>query len=155
MTDIKELRRDFFTNAIAADLLSLCLGARLGGGISRDVFVWLPDPKLVAKVETDGGSFQNVNEWNVWQRCGNVLGIHNWLAPCVSISSCGIILLQKRTEPLIRSKWPKKVPAFLTDLKPDNFGLIDDKPVCHDYGYNMFIENGMTTRMRKTDWEGY
>jgi hypothetical protein len=44
------------------------------------------------------------------------------------------------------------MPAFFTDLKRENFGLLLGRLVCHDYGVNLLMENGMTKRMRKANW---
>jgi hypothetical protein len=49
-------------------------------------------------------------------------------------------------------KWPTALPAFFTDFKRENFGFIDGRFVCHDYGTTLLMERGMTKAMRKVDW---
>ncbi len=75
--------------------------------------------------------------------------IRRWLAPCVQISPCGSILIQKRTTPAPSSRYPAKMPKFLTDMKRSNYGLYKGRLVCHDYG---LICLTVTTATRKADW---
>jgi hypothetical protein len=128
----------------------LC-GRRLGSGINRDVFVCALDPTLVVKVEPDveHRSFANVLEHGNWEAFCDTKEVAKWLAPCVRMSPCGLILLQKRVTPLRRSELPERVPNFLTDLKLENFGLYEGRVVCCDYSI-------MITRiaggMQVADW---
>ena len=140
-----------YGDVIKNDIIDLCLGKQIGNGAGRDVFEWLPDKTLVAKIEDGSKSFQNIMEWETWGRVGNVAGVHVWFAACHNISACGTVLLQERTS--VPAKYPDKVPAWFTDIKKSNFGMVGNKFVCHDYGVHMMIENGMTKRMRKADWE--
>ena len=138
-----------FPTIISRDLRSLCLGDKLGNGISRNVYVWLPNPKYVVKVEDRGGYFQNTGEWELWGRASGKL--KKWLAPCKSISGCGIFLIQKRTYPTHEKLLPKKVPSILTDLKEENFGHLENgRLVCHDYG---FLKE-QKFKMKKAEWYG-
>lgn len=142
---------DCFKDTFSKDLFNLVSGRQLGTGIARQVFVFKPDPTLVIKFEPDSYSFQNIKEWDTWERVRWVIGIHKWFAPCVDISPCGTILLQKRVDPLTKP-YPVKMPAFLSDFKPENYGKLNGRVVCCDYGTNAMIENGMTKRMRKAIW---
>lgn len=144
----------YFENTISKDLLNIVVGDKLGFGCGREVFEFLPDKSLVIKFEVTGKSFQNAMEWEIWQRVQWVKGIHKWFAPCTQISSCGTILLQKRTYPKDKNKYPEKMPAFFCDTKYSNYGFINDQFVCHDYGTSLLIENGMTSRMKKVNWLG-
>lgn len=139
------------TGTIARDFFHLICGEKLGFGLSRDVFVFEWDPRYVVKFEAGAQSFQNVTEWNTWQDAQHHDEAAKWLAPCVKISACGCVLIQRRTRPA--KKLPDKVPAFFTDLKASNFGMIGSKFVCHDYGINLMCNSGLTTRLRKADWD--
>lgn len=134
---------------MSRDLLGMVCGERLGNGMSREVYVYRPDPTLVIKIET-GGWHQNVQESTVWDRVKFVDGISEWFAPVVQLSAYGQILLQKRTEPA--TVFPDKIPAFLTDCKPGNFGMLNGKFVAHDYANHLLMEKGMTKRMRTMKW---
>ena len=142
-----------FTGIISLDFFRVMTGKWLGGGIARGVYVLGTDPSLVVKIETASYSFQNAMEWEVWcdlQNTGNK--VEKWFSPCHYISPCGIVLIQSRTKLIDKSRFPKKMPSFFTDLKYQNFGEYDGRIVAHDYGYNRFIHLGATTRMRSAAW---
>ena len=140
----------FSGNTISQDLYKLCVGKKLGEGIGREVYEWLPNSKYVIKVEMQSKSFQNVIEWESWWSVSYTKKIAKWFAPCQFISPCGTILIQHKTTPA--SKYPKKLPAFLTDFKKTNYGMIGNKFVCHDYGTNSLMEVGKTVRMKNVTW---
>jgi hypothetical protein len=142
----------YFPNTVSRDLYSLCVGKEIGYGVHRKVFEWLPDPSLVVKFEVGGQSFANIIEWETWNRVKDVIDVHHWFAPCVSISSCGSVLLQKKASPVSLDELPKLLPAYLSDTKRTNFGRIGKRVVCIDYGSHAMFENGMTKRMRKVNW---
>lgn len=128
----------------------------IGRGMSRDVYSSKLLPDCVIKVETGAGSFQNVIEWETWQR---VIGspASRWFAECKWIGAAGQILIMERTRPPAPSEFPAKVPVFLTDLKRTNYGMAVSKGdkewlVCHDYGTHLLFEHGMTKRLKKADW---
>lgn len=51
------------------------------------------------------------------------------------------------------SRYPKKVPHFFTDIKPDNYGWTDKgKFVCCDYSLTD-ITSGFSNRMIKAHWD--
>ena len=140
---------DFLGNAIARDFAALFCGARIGVGQGREVYECVRDKSLVLNVETGSGSFQNVHEWKFWTDWERCADIRRWLAPCVEISPTGICLLQRRTVPVTARDLPKRLPRFLTDLKPSNFGWLDGRVVCHGYAItNAFAETGL----RKAKW---
>lgn len=149
------LYTDNFTTTIAKDLFSLICGPKIGQGAFREVYASNTNPKVVVKFEGREGNFDNIIEHEVWQRIQNT-EFARWFAPVRHISACGTILVQDRTEPLAMSELPARIPAFFTDLKRQNWGRLNGKIVCHDYGRNLLMEEGMTKRMRKADWwEGY
>jgi hypothetical protein len=112
---------------------SLICGDKLGEGMSREVFVYRPDHRFVIKFENGARMFQNLVEWEAWSFLKGTKRAR-WFAPCHDISSAGSILIQERARPLIAKENLLKVPKFLTDIKRDNFGVIDGKIVCFDYG---------------------
>lgn len=131
------------------DLFHMLCGAQLGEGVGRIVYEHSFDPTVVIKFESNAGSFQNVIEWETWQRVKNA-DLAKWFAPCVAISPNGSVLVQKRTcKP---TNYPDKVPSFFTDIKLENFGMLGKQFVAHDYGLHLLMENGMSTRMKKANW---
>ncbi len=142
-----------FTGTIAQDFFGLMAGEWLGGGVGRGVYVLGTDPSLVVKIETSSHSFQNIAEWNVWSEIEREeYKAKKWFAPCYYISPCGIILIQARTRPTDKSRFPKKMPAYFTDLKYQNFGMLDGHLVAHDYGHNRFVHLGLSASLREVTW---
>lgn len=142
---------DFFTGPVPEDLWELCIGEKLGQGQSRHVYAWNPDPTLVVKIETLKTHWWNIEEFEVWRA---VLGTahEKWFAPVEMIAGGGSMLIQKRTYPLRPEELPDRLPAYFTDTKPENFGLLDGRVVCHDYSLHMMRERALTKHMRKVAW---
>jgi hypothetical protein len=107
---------------------------------------------MVIKFEVGSGDFNNVAEWDIWSNLKDHPKLGKWLAPCIAISPCGSILLQRYAGPLPDNKLPKKVPAFFTDIKSDNWGLINGRPVCRDYGHHRLYTVGPSARLIKANW---
>jgi hypothetical protein len=137
--------------ALHREAFHLITGAELGRGQSRTTYVYAVTPEYVVKVETDAGDFQNVLEWEMWQTVKDTEHAR-WFAPCVLISGNGSILIMRRTEPVPVCLLPKSLPDFLCDFKPDNYGLLNGKVVCHDYGKHLGLERGLSKRMQKVNW---
>lgn len=131
------------------DAFNLLCDDKIGYGASREVYSSRVLPDCVIKVETGIGKFQNILEWETWDRVSQT-EFAKWFAPCEWISPNGVILIMKKTLPA--HKYPDKIPAFFTDTKRTNFGVYKGNFVCHDYGMHLLMENGMTKRMRKADW---
>lgn len=129
---------------------SLLCSELIGRGSARKVYACRVDPTLVVKIEKGGRSFQNVSEWEIWDYGYDEFS--KWLAPCVQISSCGGILLQKRAEPLRDSDLPERIPAFLTDIKKENFGMLNGRVVCVDYGTMIARVTDASRRLVKARW---
>ena len=119
-------------------------------GAARQVFASKLDPSSVWKVEDGARSFQNVNEWEFWNHVKDG-PLAEWLAPCEAISSTGAILLQKRTRPVSISELPDKIPAAFTDLKVTNWGMFDNRIVCHDYG-KLILDADVSTKLVRAKW---
>ncbi|SEL12585.1 hypothetical protein SAMN05216359_105288 [Roseateles sp. YR242] len=135
---------------------------QIGYGMSRKVFSSKILPDCVIKVEEAAGRFQNIVEWETWNR---VKGTEHsrWFAACRWISPNGAILIMERTRPPAPGEFLDRMPAYLCDFKRTNYGMAraegrhpgepgKDWLVCHDYGTNLLFENGMTKRMHKAEW---
>ena len=135
------------------DFFGLICEDKLGEGEYRSVYSCRVDPTLVVKVERERRgwrSFANVKEHAVWWEWQNKPAVARWLVPCTQLSPGGLFLLQRRAQPLPSGfQLPAELPTFLTDLKPSNFGLIDDQLVCLDYA---FVNMSLPTRLRKVEW---
>lgn len=137
------------SDLIKNELLSLFLGKEIGGGMSRRVFEIKRDETKIIKIENTMGHFQNVIEWQTWEALKNTPHA-KWLAPCYEISPCGTVLIMAKTSPLNLGR-PQKLPSWITDHKAENFGYLNKKIVCHDYGTNLLL-NHASKAMRR--WEG-
>ena len=134
------------------DAFNLLCGKLLGEGIHRKVFECRLRPDLVVKVEseTNWRYFANVLEMQFWSDHQYFDKVAQWLAPCDYLSPDGRILLQRRALPIVdTSALPAQLPAFLGDVKANNFGMLDGRLVCVDYA--MTIPNP-STRLKKVDW---
>lgn len=130
----------------------LICGAFLGSGMSRKVFASRTNADQVLKLESSS-TFQNVMEWEVWSIARDCKQLSKWFAPCVEISTYGQWLIQKRTHPIEKRHLPKLVPTAFTDLKAANWGWLDGRVVCHDYGTIMCrLLNERSSKLRKADW---
>jgi len=103
--------------------------------------------KSKARFIAAGGPMWHEVQFTPWAR---------WFAPCRRISPCGIVLIQERTRPLPHGELPKELPDFFTDLKPENFGLIDGQVVCHDYALHLASSNWLgkakMKKVKKDEW---
>lgn len=137
--------------AIHRDAFRLITEDLLGSGIARNTYSSKAFPNCVVKVEEGVGSFQNVIEWETWGRVKHTQHA-KWFAPCEWISPNGSVLIMRRTEPAQKRQYPERMPSFLSDFKRANYGMLDGRLVCHDYGTNLLMEYGMTKRMIKANW---
>lgn len=149
-------------SSVHRDAFNLLCDERIGYGMSRSVFSSKLLPDCVIKVEDSAAKFQNVVEWETWQRVKDT-PYSRWFAACRWISPNGSVLVMERTRPPAPEEYLDKMPAFLCDFKRTNYGMATTPPgpktgkpsawlVCHDYGTHLMFENGMTKRMRKAEW---
>jgi len=134
------------------DAFNRLCGKLLGEGIHRKVFECRLRDDLVVKVESEENwrYFANVLEMRFWNDHEHYKKVADWLSPCEYLSPDGRILLQRKASPIVElSVLPEQVPAFLSDLKPENFGMLDGRLVCLDYA--LTIPNP-STRLKKVDW---
>lgn len=129
-------------------VLDALVGDFLGRGTYRTVYAIGDD--RVLKIEDRSRSFCNIDEWTIWREVEGTKW-EKWFAPCHHIDSFGTALIQKRTKPLTDRQWKslKQVPDFMADIKRDNWGWLDGRPVCHDYGNHMFFAKGFTRAKMK------
>lgn len=142
---------DFDREAFA----QFCIGYCWGHGTCRAVYQFRADEthETVVKIEKKGnGQFQNIHEWMIWNHAKNMPEVAKWLVPCIAISNCGSFLLAKRAEKILHHQLPEKVPVFLSDVKPENFGLYNGNVVALDYGRGDFIKRGFSLDMVDAKW---
>lgn len=149
------------TNGTQYQLSRLMLGHILGRGCARVVYACPLMPEIVIKVEEGNGSFQNIMEWEVW-RVVQGTPASKWFAECKYISPDGSVLVQERTRTPGSHEFPAKIPRFFTDLKRTNFGMARSAHkdgsegreyfVCHDYGTNLIMEEGLKLIMKNAKW---
>lgn len=125
---------DNVPESLLREFMRFMLPRKLGSGMSRDVYVHPTDPTKVIKMENSRDNFQNVREWLIWEDVQWNQKISKWLAPCHSISENGTFLVMSRARDISAVEVPATLPKFLTDHKLANFGMLDGKFVCRDYG---------------------
>ncbi len=132
---------DIEPDALMRCAMTSLVGERLGSGATRRVYAMRHNPELVIKFEFASREFCNVAEWDVWQNAKNTANA-KWFAPCVDIDVWGGVLIMRRTQPITEEEFRaevKKVPEFMGDTHWANFGRLDGKIVCHDYGYHRLM----------------
>jgi hypothetical protein len=139
------------SSAVHREAFWLLANRKIGSGIARTVYDSQVLKGCVIKVEDTSCSFQNVMEWQAWQRVSGT-DWAKWFAPCKWISPSGTVLVMERTRPASPKETPGRLPVFLTDTKRENYGVLGKRFVCHDYGTNLLMEHGMTARTRKVEW---
>lgn len=141
---------DALPSTLSREIFDVLCGPLLGEGVYRRVFRCAIDPNFVVKFETRSSSFANVLEWEAWSVARyQEAGV--WLAPCLAISDKGQVLIQRFAEDVTEAEIPDLVPAWLTDLKPENFGRVDGRIVCRDYGAAaLLLRRGFDGRRMQT-----
>lgn len=135
----------------STDLFRLLCGKLIGEGQYRKVFECHLFPDCVVKQDSRT-NFSNISEWELWTEVEKT-PLAKWLAPVMWLSPGGLWLIQKRTKPLGDAKPPKRIPSIFADDKAENWGLIDGRPVCHDYGNHAAYRLARRSwAMRKADW---
>ncbi len=134
------------------DAFNLLCGDKLGSGIHRNVFECRLRPDLVVKVERqdEWRYFSNVHESKFWTDNQYYKPVANWLAPCEYLSPDGRISLQRKVRIATSlDDLPEKLPAFLTDVKPSNYGWFEGRLVCVDYATTL---DKVNVRLKKVSW---
>jgi hypothetical protein len=128
---------------LLGDFFDFFCGEWLGEGECRVVYEFRLNTKMVVKICKSG--FDNIHEWEIYK---NIKYHHphlvKYLAQPIRISECGKVLLMERTQPI--KHLPKKIPQFITDLHPGNWGKIGNRIVCHDYANHRLFKD-MNTKV--------
>lgn len=151
MKDFSKYSRGDMENI--ADML---LGPKLGEGYSRAVYCHRHNPDLVVKIALPknlyNGVRSNMTEYQLWDsvcwRHDTGVWFKDWLAPVEDISEDGQILIMRRTQPITKTQLPPVVPVWLSDMQLGNWGILDGRPVMHDYGNNLVMEHGLVPKMK-------
>lgn len=125
--------------------LELLCGERLGSGSTRRVYALKHSPDLVIKLEYALKKFCNVAEYDMWHTVKGTK-LERFFAPVVDIDTYAGALIMRRTQPITEEEFRKEVkrlPAFLDDNHSSNFGRLDGRIVCHDYGYHAAISHAV------------
>lgn len=136
-SDLKLITDDIVLNV---DLLSMLVGEKIGQGQSRMVFQHNVDPDKVVKLACNGdGVLANSIEWTIWQEVQGLKGplawVKDWFCPVHRLSGNSNVIVMSKTAPVRLEEMPKEVPTFLSDIHMANFGWLDGRVVCHDYGF--------------------
>ena len=154
LSDISRLANLLEIAPVAIDFVTTVCGKHIGSGSYRSVFEYNIDDRFVVKVEPLNTNC-NQTEYRLWEE---IKGLHSdlafvpkWFAPVEWISPNGRILLMRKTSYKPSKERPTKIPEFLTDIKPDNFGWIGNNFVCHDYGQDYGFMH-FSKKMKKAEW---
>lgn len=146
------LKLSKYSDTIINDMGSLVCGRKLGSGATRTVYRCALDDTKVIKVEALSYSFCNITEWEIWKEVRGTK-YERYFAPCRDISPNGAVLVMDRTAPLHEHPLPKMLPSFFTDCHSKNFGWLNGRVVCHDYGYNDIILKGIrNSKLKRVKW---
>lgn len=118
----------------ATDLFKMLCGHEIGYGAYRTVYDCNINPEWVVKRDS-GDNFSNIFEYEMYREYQDTK-IGKWLAPVHWVSQRGLWPVMSKTEPLPKAKLPKRIPAIFADTHPGNFGWLNGRVVCHDYGNN-------------------
>jgi hypothetical protein len=131
-------------------------------GSSRTVYECFLVEGCVVKIQNEIYRFDNVIEWELWLTIKGT-SFDCWFARARYISQDGRLLIMEKTRRPGKGEWPPKIPAFFTDIKRENFGIVSRKNeetgqmedffVCHDYAMHLMLEKGMTKRMQDVKWD--
>jgi hypothetical protein len=138
-----------YTVATFEDAFNMLCGDRIGQGSTRTVYDCKLLPGHVVKVENDDfRMFANVAENLLY--CNSSEAVQRWLCPTTHLSPDGRLLIMRKARICDETDTlPDQLPAFLSDIKRENFGWIDGRLVCVDYG--LWFESP-SLRMRKVSW---
>lgn len=138
-------------NLLGDEFIDILCGEKIGEGISREVFRCRLNPNWIVKVEREGQWFQNIREYLIWEEIQHWKKMSKWFAPVEYISPHGTVLIQHKVTPAYETDLPKQLPTFFTDIKQENFGMLNGQFVCFDYGTTPISRN-WSTRLKKFNW---
>lgn len=136
------------------DLLNMICGDKIGEGQYRTVFACHVNKDWVVKKEKDLNShYSNIHEYDLYSAFMDT-PLRVWFAPVHWLSPRGLWLIQSRTQSIPDKLLPKLVPSIFCDFKRDNWGMLNGRVVCHDYGNNCVDSLSKThgKRLQKAAW---
>lgn len=144
---------------VNTDLITTLLGEKIGSGTYRAVYQHNWDKDYVIKIEPKSTEC-NMTEYMLWDEIrglkNELTWVKDWFAPVLWMSPNGKILCMQKTSEFPKNKKlerPLEIPAFLTDIKWNNFGWIGNRFVCHDYGFlYKFIKYEKKIQKLKNIW---
>lgn len=142
---------DTIKDFLGSEFVDILCGEKIGQGISREVFKCRLNESWIVKIERDGFYHQNIHEWKIWQEIQHWKKMSKWFAPCEYLSPHGTILIQQKTTPAYKKDLPNSLPAFFTDIKQENYGMLGEQFVCFDYGI-IPISRNWSTKLKKASW---
>ena len=128
-------------------------------GTSRRVYFPEVKPlhKYVVKIATNGqGIDSNLYEYDIWINAKtDNWPVQRWLAPVVGSSDNAAVIIQAKIDPIRVEdipKLPRRIPKWMTDLKPENWGWYKGRIVCCDYGNHLLLNGCVSKKTKKADW---
>lgn len=114
---------DTYGSLLPDTLVETRLGARLGNGSSRTVFVYVDDPQFVVKQSIVAPPTDNLIEWSVWAYVRQT-SLRKIFGNIVAVSTTGRYLIMERLETITLNDYgaTPDVPTWLADVKPAAFG---------------------------------
>lgn len=139
---------------LSYDMLDILCGEKVGEGNTRIVFDCNLMPGYVVKIEKDITSHDNTMEYEMWYSVKHQPEKAKWLAEVKWLSNNGRILIQKKAKKITdrnKKNIPSEVPAFLSDMKFENYGFIGKQFVCFDYAFSgmLCMSESMGKKMKK------
>ena len=138
---------------IAFDMVDLLCGDFVGEGNSRIVYDCPIYPGYVTKISKDADNHDNIMEYEMWCSVAHQPKMNKWFADVKWLSGNGRVMIQKKAIHINdknKKNIPTKVPAFLSDMKFDNYGFIGKQFVCFDYAFSagLCMSYGMGNKMK-------
>lgn len=133
------------------ELFKLLVDKKIGTGVYRTVYsLEFTSSKVIKVANSKLGEAENARESALWEDLKLYYPkISKWFAPVYYYSATGKYLIQEKVIFPDKKKYPKKLPAFFSDTKYSNFGLLNGKWVCVDFGcFNIRHSD----RLKKVNW---
>lgn len=125
------------------------LGAYIGEGRCRTVYVAADDPTKAVKVAKEGHADVNLAEAGVWRDVED-RDEAAFYAPVTECAEDGSWLVMARTRQPSEGDFPSRIPGRIGDVKRHNWGWLNGRMVCHDY----HVRGGSTGKLKSARWKG-
>ena len=133
------------------ELFKLLVDKKIGTGVYRTVYsLKFSDTKVIKVANDEQGEVENAREAVLWEDLKQYYPkISKWFAQVYMYSNTGKYLIQEKVIFPDKKKYPKKLPSFFSDTKYSNFGLLNGRWVCVDFGcFNIRHSD----RLKKVNW---